>query len=354
MTTLIIPCGGKSSRFPNMRPKWLLTHPDGKLMIQKVLESFDLSYFSRIIITLIRKHDEEYNASLILKQALEGINFEICILDEFTKSASETIYQTIKKMNVSDDFVIKDSDNFIKVSDENALLRANAVIGYPINNGKVEITNISGKSFLLVNSQGILIDIVEKQIVSDIVCLGIYCFSDTTLFCEAFESLNNDFISGELYISNIVSYLIHKESTIFNYVPATDYSDWGTFAEWKIEQEKRATYFVDFDGVLIKNSGKYGLTNWSNNFAVLNENCAAVKQLIENGAQVVITTSRPESYREQVLHILADVGIKPYAMVMGLNHAPRVLVNDFAPSNPYPSARAISFPRDSNLGQYLK
>ncbi len=59
-------------------------------------------------------------------------------------------------------------------------------------------------------------------------------------------------------------------------------------------------------------------------------------------------------YREQVLHILADVGIKPYAMVMGLNHAPRVLVNDFAPSNPYPSARAISFPRDSNLGQYLK
>ena len=137
-------------------------------------------------------------------------------------------------------------------------------------------------------------------------------------------------------------------------MPATDYSDWGTFAEWKIEQEKRATYFVDFDGVLIKNSGKYGLTNWSNNFAVLNENCAAVKQLIENGAQVVITTSRPESYREQVLHILADVGIKPYAMVMGLNHAPRVLVNDFAPSNPYPSARAISFPRDSNLGQYLK
>ncbi len=86
MTTLIIPCGGKSSRFPNMRPKWLLTHPDGKSMIQKVLESFDLSYFSRIIITLIRKHDEEYNALLILKQALEGINFEICILDEFTKN----------------------------------------------------------------------------------------------------------------------------------------------------------------------------------------------------------------------------------------------------------------------------
>ncbi len=50
----------------------------------------------------------------------------------------------------------------------------------PLTMEKVEITNIPGKSFLLVNSQGILIDIVEKQIVSDIVCLGIYCFSDTT------------------------------------------------------------------------------------------------------------------------------------------------------------------------------
>ena len=26
MNTLIIPCAGKSNRFPNMKPKWLLTH----------------------------------------------------------------------------------------------------------------------------------------------------------------------------------------------------------------------------------------------------------------------------------------------------------------------------------------
>jgi len=29
MSTLIVPCGGKSSRYPGMKPKWLLTHPDG-------------------------------------------------------------------------------------------------------------------------------------------------------------------------------------------------------------------------------------------------------------------------------------------------------------------------------------
>ena len=37
--TLLIPAAGKSSRFPNMKPKWLLTHPSGELMIEKVLKS---------------------------------------------------------------------------------------------------------------------------------------------------------------------------------------------------------------------------------------------------------------------------------------------------------------------------
>lgn len=27
---LIVPCAGKSSGFPNMRPKWMLTHPEGE------------------------------------------------------------------------------------------------------------------------------------------------------------------------------------------------------------------------------------------------------------------------------------------------------------------------------------
>ena len=30
---LIIPMAGKSSRFPNMRPKWMLTHPQETLWL---------------------------------------------------------------------------------------------------------------------------------------------------------------------------------------------------------------------------------------------------------------------------------------------------------------------------------
>ena len=35
MKYLIIPAAGQSTRYPNLRPKWLLTMPDGQLMIEK-------------------------------------------------------------------------------------------------------------------------------------------------------------------------------------------------------------------------------------------------------------------------------------------------------------------------------
>ena len=40
---------------------------------------------------------------------------------------------------------------------------------------------------------------------------------------------------------------------------------------------------------------------------------------------------------------------------MGLPHCKRVIINDFAKSNPYPSCEAINLPRNfDNLAEFLK
>ena len=46
MINLILPVAGQSSRYPNMRPKWLITLPDGKLMIEKSVENFNLKLYN--------------------------------------------------------------------------------------------------------------------------------------------------------------------------------------------------------------------------------------------------------------------------------------------------------------------
>ncbi len=352
MNTLIIPCAGKSSRFPNMKPKYMLTHPDGKLMVEKAMENINIEVFDRIIITIVKPHDEKYDAKLIMEQVFaDNPKVEICLLDDFTSSASETIYLTLKKMNVSGSFVIKDSDNCVGVHFEKNI--KNMIVGYDIHEHR-DVTNIPGKSFLIVNEQNIIQDIIEKKVVSSIICLGVYCFENVNDFIDAYEKMMSEKISGEMYISHLISFLLSSDKYIFQAVMATSYNDWGTLTEWEAEQKRYRTYFVDVDGVLMKNSGKYGKINWYNNETYLEENVAAIKKLQDNGAQIVITTSRGEEFRANLEKLLENVGIKPYAILMGLNHSARVVINDFAPTNPYPSGIAITLPRNACIGEYLK
>ena len=65
MSTLIIPCAGRSSRYPNLRPKWLLTHPDGDLMLEKVVDALTINGLDRTIITIVQEQIEKYEADLL-------------------------------------------------------------------------------------------------------------------------------------------------------------------------------------------------------------------------------------------------------------------------------------------------
>lgn len=353
MSTLIIPCAGKSSRFPNMKPKYMLTHPDGKLMIEKSMENINLDVFDRIIITIVKPHDEKYDAKLWMEQVFaNNPKVEICMLDDFTSSASETVYLTLTKMNVTGSFVIKDSDNRVGIHFDPDI--KNMIVGYDLHQHR-DITNVPGKSFLILKTDNTIDDIIEKQIVSNIICLGVYCFENATDFKNAYlEKQQQNAQSGEMFISHIVSYMIKNKKSKFTAVMASSYDDWGTLTEWTAVQKAHRTYFVDVDGVIMKNSGKYGKTNWYNNTVVLQENVETLKQLQDNGAQIVITTSRTEEFRPGLEKILAEHGIKPYAILMGMNHAARVVINDFAPTNPYPSGLAITLPRNSNIKDYLQ
>lgn len=349
MNTLIIPCAGKSSRFPNTRAKFLLTHPDGDLLVQKALCGLNLDIFSRIIIVITKPFDERFEAGLILRQCF-GNTAEICVLDDFTKSVSETVALCIKKMRIKGAFVVKDADNFVQVTLPQNL--RNLVVACDLHSNP-QLTNISAKSFLKCNEQGIVIDIIEKQVVSNLVSVGVYVFENAEIFVRTFDEMCMAGFCGEMFISHIISYLICVKNITFAAILTQKYDDFGTLEEFRRLQTTHKSYFVDFDGVLIKNSGKFGSLNWQNNKNLIMENIETLKELQKKGAQIIITTSRPSIFEGHIYELLQKTGLKPFAILTGLNHSPRVLINDFAPSNAYPSASAISLPRNTLLKDYL-
>ena len=130
------------------------------------------------------------------------------------------------------------------------------------------------------------------------------------------------------------------------------YVDWGTLKEWTKERDKYKTYIFDIDGVMLENHGKYGSKNWSNTFEPIMENFELVKNLSRNN-EIIFMTSRPEKYVIQFKDYLKAQGIKYKTIITSCNHSKRLIINDFAPTNPYPSCESFSVKRNSILKSYL-
>ena len=115
MSTLIISAAGKSSRFNTTRPKWMLTHPTGKLMIQLCVSDEMLSSFDSVIISINPDHVKKFEADVWLQQIIEESKFKnkikYYVCPHATKSAAETVYLTIKDNNIEGQICIKDCDN---------------------------------------------------------------------------------------------------------------------------------------------------------------------------------------------------------------------------------------------------
>lgn len=341
MFTLILPVAGKSSRFPDMRPKWLLTMPDGKLMIEKSVELIDLSLFSRIIIVCLKEHLEKYASKENLIDSFKratGYVPELIQLDEATSSQSETIAKAIKLGKISESFFIKDCDNIFRCEP----VEKNTIATIDLN--AIDLVDAKNKSYVDSDSLGFISNIVEKQVISNQFCCGGYGFSSAESFISAYESIESE---NEVYISHIVYYMLLKGEE-FSVIKASDYTDWGTLREYRHYCRKHITLFCDVDGVLLKNGSKFSEGGWKT--STIERNLAKIRSLQDNGLlYLVLTSSRPESEEKHTVDKLNESGIRVDRCLFGLPHTRRYLINDYSPTNPYPSAVAINLQRDSEL-----
>ena len=60
MKTLLLPVAGKSARYPGMRPKWLLTMPNGKLMIEQSVSKINCNKFDKIYVIALKEYVDKY------------------------------------------------------------------------------------------------------------------------------------------------------------------------------------------------------------------------------------------------------------------------------------------------------
>ena len=340
--SLILPVAGQSSRYPGMRPKWLLTMPDGKLMIEKSVEFFDLTKFNRIVVIALNEHIKKFTNKKILLQTLKkniSKKVELVVLDKETTCQAETVMKGLIKSNIKGGFLIKDVDNIFyqKVETRNV----NQIT--TINSKKIELLDAKSKSYINFDKMGTVTNIVEKKVISDHFCCGAYEFKSSKEFITYAKRCLN--ISKNVFISDVI-YSMLLDNHYFSYLEGSSYIDWGTLREFRNFRKKHYTIFCDLDGCLVENSSKFAIKPWLLKPIINNINCIRrLQKIIE--IELIITTSRPSSQKNKITNFLKKQKINFKTIITDLMHAKRILINDFANSNPYPSSISINIPRNN-------
>ena len=202
MFTLVLPCAGRSSRYPNMRPKWSLTHPNGSLMVTQSIAGMDLSVFTSVVVVVLREHAEKYNLTNALKeslgQKLNGQNLSVVLLDSPTSSQSETVSIAIDRCKIEGAIFIKDCDGYFNVEE----VEENSICVHSLQDMEEVIPK--NKSYVDVDNNGFVKTIVEKRVVGELFCCGGYSFSDAKKFKESYEKISKNITEKEIYVSHVI------------------------------------------------------------------------------------------------------------------------------------------------------
>lgn len=336
---------GKSSRFPNMRPKWMLTHPmTNRFMVIESILGLNLEFFDQIYFICLSEHEENYSFLQGFLSELNDVGIKnkskVLFLDEQTSSQSETVYNAVIKEKIDGFIFVKDSDGYYESYLEN---ENNQVAFFDLND--MDNINARTKSYIDFDINGLITNIVEKKVISSTFSVGGYGFKSAKEFCETYEKFLD--VDEECYISHIIFEMILSGSSFYG-LKTSNFKDWGTLESWNSYKSQYKCLFVDIDGTLVTNSSCH-FPPYVGSGKSIQENIDFLNDLYKSGkVKIFLTTSRPNSLKDLTVEELNDKGVLYDELITGLPHCQRVIINDFAKSNPYPSCKAINIPRNGN------
>ena len=320
-----------------------------RMMVTEAISGLNLDFFDHIYFICLQQHEDKYQFMKGFVSELDDAGLReksnIVLLPEQTDSQSETVYTFLSGYDLDGFVFIKDSDGFYRCDVE----ERNQVAYFDLND--MDDINARTKSYVDLDVNDVVTNIVEKKVISSTFSSGGYGFADAKEFCKTFEKLQD--MDGECYISHIIFEMMLSGSTFYG-TKTTDFKDWGTLDAWNKYKSQYKCLFVDIDGTLITNSSHH-FPPYTGSGEPIENNIDFLADLHEQGkAKIVLTTSRPERLRQLTIMELQTKGIPFDELVMGLPHCQRVIINDFARSNQYPSCKAINIPRNTDdLKEYF-
>ena len=206
---IIIPLGGKGERFNKfLKPKPLITVLDKEILFY-VIDNLIINSNDKFFI-IYNKDLDDYDFKNIISNKYSFIN--LIKLDYYTKGATETVLfglnYIFNNFEYNSKTLLIDGDTFYKDNIINKFL--NIESNY---NSIFYIKNYDNKpifSYIELNENNDIINIKEKNKISDNINTGAYGFNDINILYKYAKYVveNNIFFKNESYISCIINEMI--------------------------------------------------------------------------------------------------------------------------------------------------
>ena len=214
---VVITMGGLGSRFRKMgydMPKYMI-EAKGKSLFEWSMISLtgykkDVSQY-----IFIAMKDDKYDVEEFIDQKCKEMklqNYHIIILDYLTDGQATTAMIASKYWEIDNQLLIYNIDTYVEAGEMNSdELRGD---------GFIPCFKAPGNhwSFVRLDTNGKVVEIKEKERISDYCTLGAYYFRTCKLYKELYNeyySKTTELVNGEKYVAPLYDYLLTKNGEIY-------------------------------------------------------------------------------------------------------------------------------------------
>lgn len=230
MINIVVPMAGAGKKFQEAGyafPKPLI-EISGQTMIEIVVNNLRPETNHKFIFICQKEHYDKYDLHNIFKNATNN-KFEVVLINGITQGAACTVLCATQHIDNDDEIIIANSDQFIQF-DINDFIKSSRE-----NNKDGLIMTFKAShpkwSYARVNSDGKVLEVAEKKVISNKATVGIYYFKKGSNFVKSAQSMikknihhNNEFYvcpvynetilqGGDVYISDIKPEEMHGLGT---------------------------------------------------------------------------------------------------------------------------------------------
>jgi HAD superfamily hydrolase (TIGR01509 family) len=213
--TVLIPMAGAGSRFEKAGytfPKPLID-VNGKPMIQAVVDNLNMD--AKFVFLVQKQHNKKYNLTSLLNLIVGGCS--IVETEGLTEGAACTTLLARDYINNNDSLIIANSDQIVEWNSNEFMYKMNET---ECDGGIVTFNSTHPKwSFAKVNENGLVVEVAEKNPISNIATAGIYFWKRGTDYVKYAERMieKNIRVNNEFYVCPVFNQAIadNKEIRIF-------------------------------------------------------------------------------------------------------------------------------------------